>query len=89
MLTGLWRSVHAISARMSILRVEADSLTGKAGRPASKQLHLVGMTVVTCTCKDLTMVKLHAQNKLWRMPKCVDPSTALIDKGETRKQGKE
>ena len=20
------------------------------------------------------MVKLHAQNKLWRMPKCVDPS---------------
>ena len=35
------------------------------------------------------MVKLHAQNKLWRMPKCVDPSTALIDKGETRKQGKE
>ncbi len=65
MLTGLWRSVHAISARMSILRVEADFLTGKVGRPASKQQSgdFVSMTIVTSTCKGLTMVKLHAQHK--------------------------
>ncbi len=53
---------------MSILRVEADSLTGKAGRPASKHLHFVSMTIVINTYKDLTMVnltmvKLHVQYK--------------------------
>lgn len=41
-LTGLWRSVHAISARMSILKVEAEPLTGSAGKPASKQVAFVG-----------------------------------------------
>ena len=62
---------------MSILRVEADSLTGKAGRPASTKLQYISITPIRSTWKDLTMVKVHAQYKQGRLLDRILPLTVL------------